>query len=94
MSCCDFQVTNMRMVLSQEDHPPIFNMLETKVVLVSSDNNIEVLTNQDMIDKEMKFRTSKGFHPTIGRDMFKAMEGTIGRHKIIHLNKIMVTSHQ
>lgn len=81
----------MKMVLSHQDHP-LFSMVDTKVV--GSVKIIEILTNQGMIDKETQCKTSKEIHHTISRDLCKGMEGTIGLHKIIHLNKIMVSSHQ
>lgn len=67
-------------------------MVETKVV--GSVNKIETLTNQDMIDKEIPLRTSKGMYLTISRVLCKGVEGTIGLHKIIHLNKITGSSRQ
>lgn len=67
-------------------------MVETKVV--GSVNKIETLTNQDMIDKEIPLRTSKGMYLTISRVLCKGVEGTIGLHKIIHPNKITGSSRQ
>ena len=73
------------MVSSHQDHP-LFS-IETKGV-----GSVEILTNLGMIDKEILCKTSKGIHHTTSRVMCKGMEGTIGLHKIIHPNRIMVSS--